>query len=85
MFAKLVAIMVTLGVCLMLLVSLFFWLVVTRDVHAMIRKDTAHEGLLVLFLVMVLAVVVAAHAFLRHLLRPLVPPQRRRGPLLWYI
>jgi signal transduction histidine kinase len=70
-FAKLVAIMATLGVCLIVMVSMFFWLVVTRDFHSLIRKDIAHDGLLVLMLLMIIGIVIVAHAFLRHLLRPL--------------
>ncbi|MEO6528699.1 MAG: HAMP domain-containing sensor histidine kinase [Gemmatimonadaceae bacterium] len=70
-FAKLVAIMVALAVCLLVLVGAFFWLVLTRDIHHLIRKDTAHDGLLILLLLMILAAVVTAHAFLRSILRPL--------------
>jgi signal transduction histidine kinase len=70
-FAKLVAIMVTLAITLILSVSMFFWVVLTRDLHSLIRKDIAHHGLLLMLLVVILAIVVVAHAFLRHLLRPL--------------
>lgn len=63
--------MATMAVCLLILVSAFFWLVVTRDIHALISRETAHEGLLVLLLLVIVAVVLTAHAFLRHLLRPL--------------
>lgn len=70
-FLKVVAVMVTLAACLMLLVTLFFWFVVTSGVHEQISRGTAHEGLLVLFLLVVLGIVVSAHLMLRHLLRPL--------------
>jgi signal transduction histidine kinase len=70
-FAKLVAIMISLAVTLILMVSLFFWVVLTRDLHSMIRKDIAHDGLLLMLVIVILAIVVVAHAFLRHLLRPL--------------
>jgi len=70
-FAKLVAIMIVLAVTLILMVSLFFWFVLTRDLHSMIRKDIAHDGLLIMLAVVILVIVVVAHAFLRHLLRPL--------------
>jgi signal transduction histidine kinase len=70
-FAKLVAIMVTLAMTLILSVSLFFWVVLTRDLHSLIRKDVAHDGLLLIFLTIIIVIVVIAHAFLRHLLRPL--------------
>lgn len=70
-FGKVVAVMVTMAASLMLLVTLFFWFVVTSGVHEQINPGTAHEGLLVLFLLVVLAIVVSAHLMLRHLLRPL--------------
>ncbi len=70
-FAKLVAVMVTMAVCLLILVSGFFWLVVTREVHSLISRETAHRGLLVLMLFVIIAVVLAAHLVLRQLLRPL--------------
>ncbi len=70
-FGKVVAVMVTMAASLMLLVTLFFWFVVTSGVHEKISRGTAHEGLLVLFLLVILGVVVSAHLMLRHLLRPL--------------
>jgi signal transduction histidine kinase len=70
-FARLVAIMVAMAVCLVLLVCAFFWLVLTRDIHAFINLGTAHVGLLVLLPLVIVAIVLTAHAFLRHLLRPL--------------
>jgi signal transduction histidine kinase len=70
-FGKVVAVMVTMAASLMLLVTLFFWFVVTSGVHDRINPGTAHEGLLVLFLLVVLGVIVSAHLMLRHLLRPL--------------
>jgi len=70
-FGKVVAVMVTMAASLMLLVTLFFWFVVTPTVHEQISRGTAHEGLLVMFLLVVLGVIVSAHLMLRHLLRPL--------------
>jgi signal transduction histidine kinase len=69
-FVRLVAIMVATAVCLMLLVSAF-WLVVMPDFHDSIDRVALHERLLGLLLVVIVAVVLTAHAFLRHLLRPL--------------
>ncbi len=69
-FAKLVAVMATMAVCLLFLVS-FFWLIVTGNVHAPIPRGTAHLGLLVLLLFVIAGVVLAAHLVLGHLLRPL--------------
>jgi len=70
-FAKLVAIMVIMALSLVMLVSIFFWIVVTRNIHSMINRSTAHVGLLILLLVVIVAIVLVAHAFLRHQLRPL--------------
>jgi signal transduction histidine kinase len=69
-FARLVTIMVATALCLMLLVSAF-WLVVMPDFHDSIDRVALHERLLGLLLVVIVAVVLTAHAFLRHLLRPL--------------
>jgi signal transduction histidine kinase len=54
----------------MLLVSAF-WLIVIPDFHDSIDRVALHERLLGLLLVVIVAVVLTAHAFLRHLLRPL--------------
>ncbi len=70
-FVRLVAIMVAMAICLIVLVSAFFWLVVTRDVHTLIDRRTAHAGLLVLVLLVIIAIVFIAHASLKLLLRPL--------------
>ena len=72
-FAKLVAVMVTMAVCLLVLVSVF-WAVMTRDLHSQMSRElrvAAHNGLLVLTLFVIVAVVLAAHLVLRQLLRPL--------------
>lgn len=72
-FAKLVAIMATMAVCLLVLVSVF-WAVVTREIHPLMSREVreaAHYGLLVLVLFVIVAVVLAAHLVLRQLLRPL--------------
>ncbi|HSQ31962.1 MAG TPA: HAMP domain-containing sensor histidine kinase [Gemmatimonadaceae bacterium] len=70
-FGKVVAVMVTMAACLMLLLTLFFWFVVMSGMHERINPGTAHEGLLVLFVLVVLGILVSAHLMLRHLLRPL--------------
>ena len=70
-FVRLVAIMVAMALSLLLLVSLFFWLVVARDIHDLVSRETVHLGLLGLLLVVIIAVVLTAHAFLRHLFQPL--------------
>lgn len=70
-FARLVAVMVTMAASLVILMSVFFWLVVMRDVHALIDLQTAHIGMLALFLVVVVAIVLSAHLVLKRLLRPL--------------
>lgn len=70
-FAKLVATMLTMAVSLILLVSLFFIFVVARSFHDQINRGTLHNGLLVLLLVVIVAVVLATYVFLEQLLRPL--------------
>jgi signal transduction histidine kinase len=70
-FAKLVGVMVTMAVALIFVMSAFFWLVLTPRLHDQISVGTAHEGLLVVLVVVMLAVVLAAHMVLQHLLRPL--------------
>lgn len=70
-FARLVTIMLTMAVCLLILVSGFFWLVVTPEVHSLIDLRRAHDGMLLLLLFVIVAVVLAAHLMLRHSLRPL--------------
>lgn len=70
-FARVVAIMFAMAVCLLVLVTAVYWLVLPREVHALISRDRLHVGLLILLCVVILAVVLTAHAFLRHLLRPL--------------
>jgi signal transduction histidine kinase len=72
-FAKLVAVMVTMAVCLLLLVSAF-WAVMTQELHPLFSPElraAAHRGLLVLVLVVIVGVVLTAHLVLRRLLRPL--------------
>jgi signal transduction histidine kinase len=63
--------MVTMAVALILVMSAFFWLILTPRLHDEISVGTAHEGLLVLLVVVILAVVLAAHMVLQNLLRPL--------------
>ncbi len=70
-FAKLVVTMLVMAVSLMLCVSLFFFFVIARSFHVHINRGTVHEGLLVLLLVAILAVVLATYGFLKQLLRPL--------------
>lgn len=70
-FARVVAIMFAMAVCLLILVTAVYWLVMPPEVHALISRDRLHVGLLILLFVVILAVVLTAHAFLRHLLRPL--------------
>jgi signal transduction histidine kinase len=70
-FARLIAVMVTLAASLLTLATIFFWLVVMRDVHSLIDLERAHIGLLTLFLAVICGVVVSAHLVLRRLLRPL--------------
>lgn len=101
-FAKLLAIMVTMAACLLLLVTLFFWLAVAPLVNPTIhqitqpevaghaathtppppvaretvasapnRVHTAHAAALVALLLIMVAVVLSAHAVLKRLLHPL--------------
>ncbi|MEP7343867.1 MAG: HAMP domain-containing sensor histidine kinase, partial [Gemmatimonadaceae bacterium] len=70
-FARLVAVMMTLAVTLVVIVSSFFWLVVTRGVHNQISFATAHYGLLLIFLLVVAGAVLSAHLVLKRLLQPL--------------
>lgn len=70
-FAKLVVTMLAMAISLIVLVSLFFMFFVVRSFHAPIDRDSVHEGLLVLLLVVILAVVLATYGFLEQLLRPL--------------
>lgn len=101
-FAKLLAIMVTMAACLLLLVTLFFWLVVAPLVNPTIHRitqpevaehpathapsspvtrepiaspangvHTAHAAALVVLLLIMVAVVLSAHAVLKRLLQPL--------------
>jgi signal transduction histidine kinase len=102
-FAKLLAIMVAMAACLLLLVSLFFWLAVgpilNTTIHQMTQPDavaghsathapsstvprgttastpnevhTAHAAAFVVLLLIMVAVVLSAHAVLKRLLQPL--------------
>jgi hypothetical protein len=100
-FAKLLAIMVTMAACLLLLVTLFFWLVVAPLVNPTIHRitqpevaghsathspssvtretiasppngiHTAHAAALVVLLLIMVGVVLSAHAVLKRLLQPL--------------
>ena len=69
-FAKLVTIMVTMAACLLLLVSGFFWLIVSPSLNTG-RMYEAHVALLVVLLLVMAAVVLTGHAVLKRLLRPL--------------
>jgi signal transduction histidine kinase len=82
-FGKLVAIMLGMAACLLMLVSVFFWTVTTyylvpgsAGTHLSTstfteRVHTAHLILFTLLFVLMVAVIVIAHAVLRRLLRPL--------------
>src|SRR5262245_28908607 len=63
--------MACLAVCLLVVVTIFFWGVVMRNVPGTIDYTAAHIGLLVLLLLVIAGSVLIAHAFLRHALRPL--------------
>lgn len=72
-FAKLMAIMVAMAACLVLLVTVFFWIIASfisnNDGHQ--THDEAHGVLFVGLLLVMGAVVLIAHAVLRRLLLPL--------------
>lgn len=71
-FAKLLVIMVTMAACLMLLVSGFFWMIVSLTLSTTTdRMHAAHAALFVVLLIVMAAVVVSAHAVLKRLLWPL--------------
>jgi signal transduction histidine kinase len=72
-FAKLMAIMVAMAACLVLLVTVFFWIIASlisnTDRHQ--THDEAHVALFLGLLLVMGAVVLIAHAVLRRLLLPL--------------
>jgi len=52
-----------------------FWVVMTEEIHPLMTPEfraSAHDGLLVLTLLVIAGVVLVAHLALRHLLRPLL-------------
>lgn len=71
-FAKLLAIMVAMAACLVLLVTGFFWMIVSFTLDTTPdRMHQAHAGVLALLLIILIAVVLSAHAVLKRLLQPL--------------
>ena len=71
-FAKLLAIMVTMAACLVLLVTGSFWMIVTLAVNPAIdQMHEAHAAVFVVLLLVMGAVVLSAHAVLKRLLSPL--------------
>jgi signal transduction histidine kinase len=72
-FAKLVAIMVTMAACLVLLVTVFFWMIVSVSLNSSGHRmhNEAHAALLVVLLLVMVAVVLSAHLMLKRQLQPL--------------
>jgi signal transduction histidine kinase len=72
-FAKLMAIMVAMAACLVLLVTVFFWMILSLVSNTAGHRthDEAHVALFVVLLFVMGAVVLTAHAVLRRLLSPL--------------
>lgn len=70
-FAKLVAIMLTMAASLLGMVAIFFWLVVTSNAVSVGHNLRAvHAALLALLLVFIAGVVFTTHLVLRRLLQP---------------
>jgi signal transduction histidine kinase len=69
-FAKLVVTMAAMAACLLLIVTAFFWFIVSPTLSTG-RMHHAHVALVGVLLLVMAAVVLTAHAMLKGLLRPL--------------
>ena len=71
-FAKLLAIMVTMAACLVLLVTGSFWMIVNLTLNSPVdQMHEAHAAVFAVLLFVMGAVVLSAHAVLKRLLLPL--------------